>query len=121
MKFKRGLLIVFLLLAVITIGSVSAADALADAEDGIDSESLSEIESAPISSSESEIIGEADNGTFTALQNKINNAEDGSTITLNNDYVYDDGFDTRGIRIAKSMTIDGNNHVIDAKSQSKIF
>lgn len=49
--------------------------------------------------------------TFIALQNKIDNAEKGSTIILENDYVYNEGFSTEGIKIDKSLTIDGNGHI----------
>lgn len=59
--------------------------------------------------------------TFTALQYKIDNATDGSTITLENDYVYNSSIDTGGIEISKPLTIDGNNHIIDADSKSRIF
>ena len=50
-----------------------------------------------ISSSNEEILNTKDNGTFTALQNKINSASAGSTITLENDYVYDEGFEKYNI------------------------
>jgi hypothetical protein len=39
------------------------------------------------------IIDEADNGTFTALQQKISNANENATIIFENDYIYDDGFE----------------------------
>ena len=42
--------------------------------------------------SDTSIIGNADGGTFTELQDKINNAEDDSTITLENNYTYDNSF-----------------------------
>ncbi len=71
--------------------------------------------------SDKEIQGSADNGTFTDLQEKINNADAGSTITLENDYKYNSGFPTEGISINKTLTINGNGHVIDALSQSRIF
>ena len=58
---------------------------------------------------------------FTSLQNMINNASEGSTITLDMDYLYNQGFDSGGIVISKPLTIDGNNHSIDANSRSRIF
>jgi len=60
-------------------------------------------------------------GTFKDLQKIINDAEDGSTIKLENDYMYNSGFVTSGILINKSLTIKGNGHVIDGLGQSKIF
>ena len=66
-----------------------------------------------------------DAGTFTALQEKINNAQAGSTITLNNDYLRDDSSDPNRIRIDKALTINGNGHKIDVDGsyygQSRIF
>ena len=64
---------------------------------------------------------EGDNGTFTALQNRINGAAEDSEITLENDYAYDEGFDILGITVDKSLTIDGKGHRIDGKGKSRIF
>ena len=58
-------------------------------------------------------------GSFTALQNKINNAEKDSTLLLDRDYSYCWG--DRKIMIDKELTIDGNGHAIDADSKSGIF
>ena len=62
-----------------------------------------------------------DDGTFAALQKKINDAEDGSTITLEKDYTYSLLSDSGCIEIAKNITIDGNGHTIDAIKQARIF
>lgn len=67
------------------------------------------------------VISAKDDGTFTALQKKINNAPGGSTINLENDYKYDDDFSKNGIYISKSLIINGNGHTIDALDQSRIF
>ena len=61
--------------------------------------------------------------SFTSLQKQINESEE-TNITLYQDYKYTVGFDddlTRGIEITKSITIDGNGYMIDAKGLSKIF
>ena len=60
-------------------------------------------------------------GTFTELQNKINNAKKGATISLNMDYSYNKGFSTNGIRITKTITIDGKGHKIDGLKKSALF
>jgi predicted outer membrane repeat protein len=60
-------------------------------------------------------------GTFSELQNKINSAGQGSTINLDKDYTYNDGFDTSGIQISKALTINGNDYTIDGKGLSRIF
>ena len=67
------------------------------------------------------IIGESDDGTFSALQKKIDDAGNASTIVLENNYNYDDGFNKEGINIAKALTIDGNGYTIDGGGQSRIF
>ena len=59
--------------------------------------------------------------SFSDLQNLINNAEKGSTITLNNDYIYDEGFTKNGVDIKKPLTIDGNGHKLDGDSKSRVF
>ena len=66
-------------------------------------------------------INEEDNGTFTALQQKINNAGDNYTIIFANNYTYDNGFTANGILINKSLTIDGKGYTINASHQSRIF
>lgn len=114
MKLKSIMLAAFLLLAVLTIASASAADNATD-------EALSEIttDDDTISSQEEIEIIAADDGTFTSLQNKINNG--GSTISLDRDYTYDEGFDVNGIKISKSVTINGNGHTLNGLSKSRIF
>ena len=72
-------------------------------------------------SSDVEILGDADDGTFTALQKKIDDAADGATITLNKDYKYDEGFSERGIQIKKNLTINGNGHTLNGLSKSRIL
>ncbi|MBO5152313.1 MAG: hypothetical protein J6B73_09175 [Methanobrevibacter sp.] len=61
----------------------------------------------------------ADAGTFSALQNKINNAPSGSTISLDNDYTYNYDFDDF-LYIEKTLTINGNGHTIHGLGQTKI-
>lgn len=63
----------------------------------------------------------ADDGTFTALQKKIDDADDGAVITLYKDYTYDEGFSKRGIQIKKDITINGNGHTLNGLSQSRIL
>ena len=68
-----------------------------------------------------EIQESANNGTFTDLQKKIDDAPVGSTITLEKDYIYNPGFSANGITINKELTIKGNGYTIDALGQSRIF
>ncbi len=62
-----------------------------------------------------------DGGTFSELQDKINDADEGSTIKLENNYTYDDSFEDDYITISKKITVDGDGYTIDAKSASGIF
>lgn len=123
MKFKNIILITLLLFAVLAISCVSAADNLTD--DGVLQDTpLEEIELSDddvVSSSQEEIIGEPDDGTFTALQSKIDNAGTNSTVILENNYSYDEGFSTGGIVISKKITIEGNGFTIDGNDAGRIF
>ena len=123
------MLMTLLLLAVITIGSVSAADDLAGTDEGILKENPSDnmvlnenSDEKVIALSQDNIISANDDGTFTALKNKIDNAENKSTIILENDYAYDDEFGKAwGIEVNKEITIDGNGHTIDGMSKARMF
>ena len=61
--------------------------------------------------------------SFTAL-NKTINGNDNAIINLTTDYyfypAYDEAF-VNGININRKVTINGNGHIIDAKTQSSIF
>ena len=105
MKFKKSLLLIFLLIGFIAIASVSAEE-IDDATSPIEDTSIGDSEEIISESPQEDIIGEEndevddtaedpqieeDDGTFTALQKKILEAEDGATITLDKDYTYDKG------------------------------
>jgi predicted outer membrane repeat protein len=93
----------------IVIGETDMDDNLASGED------------EAIAQTDDGMISEKDDGTFTSLQNKVNSTASGATITLENDYTYDDGFSTDGIKIEKSLTINGNGHTLNGLSKSAIF
>ena len=122
---KKLMMLTIIFTCLLAVSAVSAAenateDIIADvaSEDVV---SVEDINQAIEQIEHEETIRVTDNGTFTALQNKIDNAVNGSTITLENDYAYDEGFDTNGIKISKPLTIDGNGYTIDASLQSRIF
>lgn len=104
------------LLVLIRLTCVSAADNQTGQTMAIESENEHDL----TVTEENQVIEESDNGTFTALQEKISNAEEGSTVTLENDYTYDEVFNTRGIVIEKTLTIDGKGYTIDAKNIKNI-
>ena len=58
--------------------------------------------------------------TFTDLQTIIDNADENATIELDSDYSFDESKDST-ITIHKAVTINGNNHVLDAKSKVGIM
>ena len=102
MPFKKKILILFCLIALIfSMACVSAADDANQTTDDVLS----------VSFIGQDIQGSADGGTFAELQNKINAAEEGSTINLENDYVSDDNL----LRLNKSITINGNGHTLNAR------
>ena len=131
MKFKKSLLIACLIIFLFSIASVSANEiddgTFAVDDNGIiavdDESSVGNVDEILTESSQENVIeaGPEDDGTFTALQRKINDAEEEAIITLDKDYTYDEGFSKRGIRINKNLTINGNGHTLDGLSQSRIF
>ena len=116
---KKRILITFLFVFMISIGCVSAAEDINQTSDNIkDMDTLSVSENI-------DVIGAKDDGTFTALQEKIDNAAAGSTITLENDYKYDEEIDSNlsysFVMINKSISIDGAGYSIDGDNQIRIF
>ena len=120
MRFKKCLVLFSLIIILLSISNVSASDndtLLSEDNDQI----LEESDDYVISSSQEDILEDSNKGTFTDLQRIIIRAREGSTIDLDKDYVYDDGFNDRGIVIGKSLTINGNNHTLDGLSKSRIL
>lgn len=68
----------------------------------------------------SQDFNQTGSNTFTDLNNEISKNSD---LNITSDYYFDDNTDsnyTKGIVINKNITINGNNHVIDAR-QGKNF
>ena len=114
------------LLALFAVSAVSAADNatedISDMGETLSDEVIS-VEETQVTgqANDDETIGETDDGTFTALQQKINGAGINTTITLSNNYIYDDGFSFDGISITKDLTIDGQGYTIDGNNKARIF
>ena len=125
MKFKSKILC--LLLVLVMLLSVSAAAAVNEnttmsfKEDSTDQMSVN-VETGNeilgISNNEENLCATYD-GTFNALQDKIDNAA--GVLVLENDYANTDNFNQNGISISKSLTIDGNGYTIDALKKGRIF
>ena len=115
---KKFMLTVIFLVSLLAMSAVSASDE--NITDDVISEEMAiddNLEIVP----EDTVITDANTGTFTDLQNIIDNANAGSTITLEKDYVYDEGFKTSGISISKDVTIEGKGHMLNALNKSRIF
>ena len=110
---KKHAFVLLLLLLIISISSVNA-------EEQIDDLDLSPIDvDIPLTDGESDNEIDENNtfeGNFNELNAIIENASDGSEINLETDY---NG--SGEIEISKNLTINGNNHIIDANSKSRIF
>ena len=57
--------------------------------------------------------------SFNALQEEISSSK--STLELNKDYAYDEGFDKTGIVINKPITLNGNGITLNGKNTARIF
>ena len=67
-------------------------------------------------------LGAEPDGTFSDLSTIISNARDGSTITLDRNYVFNSRTDsTEGVYISKAITIDGAGFIIDGKNAARVL
>ena len=114
---KKKYLFLIMLVCLFAVSAVSASEIgndtnmLANNHDSsLTAGSISE-DILSVSLSEEEIQGSADNGTFTALQKKIDDAPEGSTINLD---TYNSEFSNNGITINKTLAVGSNGYVIDA-------
>ncbi len=103
-----------LLLAILMAGAVSAADTVSEISSPDADDDTLEIE-------ENEIYTTGEPGNFTELQEKIDTSSDSIDITKN--YRFDNEENLKeGIFVDKNdFTINGNNYIIDANNQSRIF
>lgn len=120
---KKLIILALLLVLMISIGVVSAANNDTDVKSTSDEQiELSTNDDICLSSSNETALGanvDFTGSTFTELEQAINGAHEGDTIILNNDIVNDR---SREIRInISSLTIEGNGHTIDALGKSGIF
>ena len=112
MKLKILLFLTVILFSIACVSASDVNDTLASSD---------EIQVIEANETPQDTLAVSDDGTFSSLQDKINNASEGSTITLDRDYTYDEGFKKSGITISKDLTIDGKGHTLNGKSQSRIF
>ncbi len=96
------------LIFIFSMGAVSSQDVNQTSDLAVDS--VGEIE----------IVSSSEN-TFTDLNDDISNV---NVINLTKDYAFNEDDDknyVNGIAVNKDLTINGNNHVIDGSSKSRIF
>ena len=132
MKYKKTMILLVLAIFIFGVASVCASDvndtAIAREDDSIVELSQADAdeimltdENELISQTDNGLISEGKSGTFAELQANITQATEGSTLTLNKNYECEDDFDSEGILINKSITIDGQGNKIDAQGKSRIF
>ena len=72
--------------------------------------------------SDNVVIDDDVNGnSFADLQKEIGNTKENGTLNLDKDYVWSSADSKDPITIDKSITINGNGHIIDAQKQTGIF
>ncbi|WP_458404208.1 hypothetical protein [Methanobrevibacter sp.] len=70
---------------------------------------------------DTDAILQSDSGSFNELQNLIDESPENSILNLTKDYFSDNKDFPEGIVIKKPLTVNGNDHVIDANFNSRIF
>ena len=104
----------FVLVVLLSLSAVSAADIDAAIDNEIDVSDISNSE--PIETNPNDDISLEADGTFTDLSSQINSASPNETITLDKDYYWDGSGNYGGIELKEAITIDGQGHTIDAES-----
>jgi len=121
---NKFIILLLMFLMIISLSAVSAADeniteTLKEETTQKVPTSTNEKENEMFKTTKNQILNAPDDGTFTSLQEKINNA--GDVLILENNYTNTDNFNSNGITISKSITIDGNGYTIDALNKGRIF
>ena len=114
---KKFMILAIFLVNLLAVSAVSAADNVTG-----DIASAVETTHDVVSIEENQEILRENNdvGTFDELSSLIGNASNGDVLELNKDYKYDSN--SYGvISIKKEITINGNNHEINANKYSSIF
>ena len=121
MKIKY--LLIFMILSLVLIGGVSAAEVSDNVADN--STILNEVsqdlqnDNTLEMSNDEEVLSDEE-GTFSQLETIIEGNETGSTIYLDKNYV-SSNYSQSGITINKQVTIDGQGHILDGQDNSGIF
>ena len=122
-------ILIVLLILIMSVGAVCAAESIADDAVSDDSKEILETVQEDITTgggsdilkTTQDDICTSGEDSFTNLTGEIENA--GSSLDLNQDYTFNNETDNKnGIAIAKdNFVLNGNGRTIDAKNQSRIF
>ena len=115
MNFNRIVVITCILLAIFTMGAVSASDI----NETSDLLTVSEDDSLDMNF-DCDIIADGSDKTFDDLNTLIATSSENDVIELEYDYICTNASDS-GINISKKLTIDGKGHKIDGKGISRAF
>ena len=123
MECKRGLMFICLLVCLFTMASVVAADVNGTAGASEEQSEMMTVKDNGdiLTHGNQEIpLEDASSGSFAELESEIDGIDEGGVLNLSRDYQYVNGA-TDGVTISKSITVNGNGHVLDAKGQARIF
>ena len=124
MRYKRFMIILVLAVFALSVAGVCASDADTALESSADDSIIEVDDVQAIGENENEeIVSEGNVGTFSDLRQKIQDAGDDNTITLDRDYKYsaDDSAFNEGIIIDRDLNVYGNGHTINGSNQARIF
>lgn len=132
MNFKKSVVVLSLILCVLFAISCAAASDVNETDlTTYDNQEIGDVGDDLIASSDGDLLSanasqevssSSTKGTFKELQTLIEEAPEGSTITLEKDYSYDEGFNKgQGVLISKNLTINGNGHTLNGMSKSRIL
>ena len=122
-------ILIFMLILIMSVGAVCAAESVTDDAMGDDSKEILETVQEDIATDDSaDILETTQNDIYTASDNSFTNLTDeienaGTTLDLTKDYTFNNETDNKkGIVIGKdNFVLNGNGRTIDGKNQSRIF
>ena len=118
MYIKKGAFVLLLVFMItLTLSAVSASES-----GDVIMETPGEDGTYAINGESGNNLKEEEDSTFTALQNRIDSANENSEISLENDYAYDENFiNNKGVMFNKTITVNGNGHAINGRNISNTF
>ncbi|MBQ2613660.1 MAG: Ig-like domain-containing protein [Methanobrevibacter sp.] len=114
---KKLVFFICLIGIILSAACVSAAEDVGQTDIGDTSNMDANGDILAISSGENEILGAGEPGTFTELQELIENNTGSDPLNLTKDYKWSSEFTDYAIKIKNPITINGNGHTIDASNE----